>query len=178
MTKPVKPIRNYSLRTLLLMFLLAGAPFALIRHQYERRTAQAAAAADLKQHGFLIGYGDPGPSPTTNLPWQGTPTRGPDWLHSVLGLDFFASPASMIIQNRERYSAAHYRRFSDTDLALLKYFPNLRILSLEHCSVGDDSIRAIARLKSLEVLRIRHTRFTAEGVEHLQRSLPDCDIRW
>jgi hypothetical protein len=170
-----KCIRNYSLRTLLAIVVLAALPFAWVRGQYDRVAQESRVEHELKRIGFLIGYDYRGHS-AAGIPWSSSKPRGNTILRSFLGADFFAGPVEMVIQDRQQFSAQHYATVTDSEIKLLANLPDLRILNLDDCAVSDQCLSQIAAHQDLELLSIRNTRITPGGVRRLQQKLPLCEI--
>ncbi|MBC7853404.1 MAG: hypothetical protein IAF94_08215 [Pirellulaceae bacterium] len=58
----------------------------------------------------------------------------------------------------------------------LKGFKNLRNLSLQRTAVGDESVPILAQLTTLQLLNLKDTKISGEGLFALRNSLPNCQI--
>jgi hypothetical protein len=64
------------------------------------------------------------------------------------------------------------------DLLHLQALPKLKTLILTSTSVSDTDIEILSAMSQLEELDVVHTSVTADGVERLQKALPNCEITY
>ena len=55
---------------------------------------------------------------------------------------------------------------------------NLRSLYLEEMRIGDASVQYLKKMANLEMLSVRATLVTAEGIKKLQQALPACEVNY
>ena len=67
-------------------------------------------------------------------------------------------------------------KVTDAGLAHLRGMANLKQLFLDRTQVTDAALEHLNGLTNLQELEMRNTRVTAEGVQKLQRALPNCYI--
>lgn len=69
-----------------------------------------------------------------------------------------------------------YTSVSDKGLARIATLPSLRTLHLTGVPITDASLDSLAHAPWLREIYIRWTKVTPEGVERLQRALPNCQL--
>lgn len=146
---------QFSLATLLLMVPVAAVPccwfareLALARHQREIVDTIHAKGAS------TVAYTGDHPSllvPKSVWPW------GPEWVHSVLGEDYFHDVFDIF-----------HRGADDADLASFKSFARLRMLRLPDSSITDRGLAHLKDLTGLQWIELDGTRVTDEGLAHLK----------
>ena len=94
-----------------------------------------------------------------------TRPSGPTWLHGWLGIDFFSSVHSVMLDNLEI-----------TDLTPITKLKELRSLAIMTDIMPGTSLRPIAELRHLEELTLDYTRIDREELARIGRELPDCDV--
>ncbi len=69
---------------------------------------------------------------------------------------------------------------TDDGLKYLRKIPNLRMLNLRGTAITDKGLIILQQMKQLEKLEldVRETFVTFQGVDDLDKALPDIDIRW
>ena len=168
-SRPTKPKRGwyqFSLRTLLLLVVLASIGmswFAVKRHRAEKQ--RAAVEAFGKLDGNVYVYYD------FHYDADGRPVRapeppGPAWLRSLLGVDFFSD----VVWLQLVCSTA-----CDADLEHLAGLTKLKSLYLTDTQLTDVGLAHLAGLTKLEWLSLSGTQLTDAGLEHLARL---TNLKW
>ncbi len=67
---------------------------------------------------------------------------------------------------------------TEADLVLLQKASWLKQLDLSKSNASDEMIEALAELRQLDVLDVRGTQLTEEGIARLREWLPDCALRF
>jgi hypothetical protein len=49
---------------------------------------------------------------------------------------------------------------------------------LQGTQLGDESVPILAKMSKLRLLKLQETRFSAQGIDALAKSLPNCRIEW
>jgi hypothetical protein len=172
-----RPFRSrYSLRALLLVFVVVAFPSAWLRSSYVQAFRQQQVIQELKEMGFETGYDFQGYSDESGIPWRSHPVAGEAWVTDLFGVDFLASPPEMLIQNAARFSPGHYRNITSDQLNGLDDISRLKLLSLDHCRIDEPMLLRIAKLKRLKFLFVRDAGLSDADVARLQRLLRDCEI--
>ena len=91
----------------------------------------------------------------------------PPWLHKLVGDDFLGDIATVVWWGD---------RITDSDLANLEVFHNLRYLSLTRTKVDDTGLEHLKSLTKLQTLDLSGTKVTAQGIKKIQQALPNCQI--
>jgi hypothetical protein len=105
--------------------------------------------------------------------WVSVESIAPDWLRHLMGDDRIAE-----FKGFERIVFVDLRgtHVTDADLSHLGKMVVPKSLNLDGTAVSDAGITHLRGLTSLAHLSVRLTSVTPDGVEKLQRSLPDCSI--
>lgn len=142
MSEPAKPKRRwcqYSLRTLLVLMLLASIGMSWVsvkvRPQWE-------AANAIKERGAYVGWDEP---------------SEPRWLRSLLGDDFFKNVIFVSFQSA-----------TDPEMKHLKALSQLQGVSLYKSQVTDAGLENLKGLRKLRELDLNFTQITGSGLEHLK----------
>ncbi len=158
MTDARKPRRRwyqYSLRSLLLLMLLAsiGMSWFAVRMQKSRRQQDAVEAVE-KAGGWVVYdcQSEQASDPNAVPP-------GPGWLRDRLGEYFFANVVAVYFDTT---------LVTDDDLQQLKRLPQLRTLYLAGALITDAGVEHLAEITQLEVLNLSATRVTDAGLNHLK----------
>lgn len=160
------PRLRFSLATLLVAITVFCGLLAWWKGQQLRARAQRDAVLRLEtDFGARIAY-DYGNRDDGSL-WLSPWPRGPRWIHRMLGREFLGSP---------RYVALHGQFHADRYLRDIVTFEETEYLILFGCDIDDSHLSQLTRLRRLKTLVLVGTRMTAEGVERIQRDLPECDI--
>lgn len=69
-------------------------------------------------------------------------------------------------------------RVTDADLALVESIGTLKELDLSETAVTDQGLLRLDHLQKLERLDLHGTRVTEAGISRLQKALPKCEIVW
>lgn len=167
---------QFSIRTLLLIMVLASIGMSWIAVQMQKARRQKEAVKALEMGGARVEYEDP--------------------LHPVfrrvIGRGLFAEVFAV--------DASSIHNFSDEDLAPLAAFPSLKALALADTRITDAGMKHLERLtdltylvlsftdvtdtglehikdlRGLRTLVLARTRVTDEGVAKLQQALPNCRV--
>jgi len=157
--KPKRRWFQYSLRTLLLLMLLAsiGMSWFAVKMQRARRQREAVEAIeklggwvrfDYQVNQSIVLASSPPPQPP-----------GPEWLRRVLGDDFFAKVVSADLHNTQA---------TDAWLEHLDGLPHLQQLNLMGTPVSDAGVQHVERLGELRVLSLDSTQVTDAGLDRLR----------
>jgi hypothetical protein len=171
--KPKRRWYQYSLRTLMIfvtMFAVMCSWFA-VKMQQARRQREAVEA--IQRIGGLVEYD------YEMAPYTGTladcPRRGPLWLRTLFGDDFFSDVVYVIFMQAN---------VTEADLEHLKALPRLQQLFLNNPQVTDAYLERLKGLNSLHWLDLDYAQITDAGLEHLKGlihlyrlSLDDTQIR-
>ena len=142
---------QYSLRTLLLVMLLASVGMSWFSVQMRRAEKQQAAVRAISEAGggavydFQVSGTDQYIDGATN-PW-------PMWLYEAVGIDLLANIAAVNIA-------------TDAEMKELASLQHVRSLSAHHLT--DDGLRHVATLGELQELLLQGSQVTDAGAEHLK----------
>lgn len=180
---PPKPRRRfqYSLRTLLLLFLLASVVLSWFTVRMQRATRQRAAVTTITSLGGMVVFDD---EPEDMLAAR-TGSRVPRWLRQLLGDDFFHTAVRVVAFNDASMEAVPHlpalRRIdfvgspaTDAGLVHVRGLRRLQRLNLADTQITDAGLEHLTGLTQLRELCLRGTAVTAAGVQRLQEALPDC----
>jgi hypothetical protein len=70
----------------------------------------------------------------------------------------------------------NWHKAKDEHILQLNGLPHLKEINLSGSEVTDKGLRRLADFKSLRRIDVRNTKVTAQGVEELKTSLPDCEV--
>ena len=174
---------QYSLRTLLLLFLVIGIATGWFTARMRTAKRQRAAALTIASLSGVVGYDD---EPADFAP---VPARGPvsRWLRSRLGDDFFRTAVSVVAFNNGTMAAVaelpDIRRLdfvgspaTDAGLVHVRGLSRLERLNLADTQITDAGLEYLAGLPQLRAICLRGTNVTDAGVRRLQQALPHCQI--
>jgi len=156
-TKPREQRRwlRFSLRTLLLLTLLAALPLAWLGREVQRyRDERTAIEKFVALGGSIDSYGPIGPA----------------WLRNMLGerfADFFNSPRGVSLSGAT---------LSDEEGAWLSQFRHLIGLSMEGCTLSDRAVAAIGVHRELTGLVLRRSTFNNETLHESLMSLEKLEL--
>jgi hypothetical protein len=138
---------QFGIRSLLVLTVVVAIPSSWMAVEMERAKRQKEALAAIEEAGGSVGY-------EFYTPPSGGNPRGPAWLRTPLGNDFFNDPvgASLI---------------DDTEMERLKDLPQLQLLLLDHSRITDAGLASLAELSELQSLLLDKTPITDAGLEHL-----------
>jgi Leucine-rich repeat (LRR) protein len=91
----------------------------------------------------------------------------------VVGDDLFEH---MPVLNQATYVSLQNCRLTDASLAQMSKFPNVRELNLRANRIIDEGLKGLHGLKSLERVYVGESRVTVEGMEALQKALPNTNV--
>ena len=152
---------QYSLRTLLLLVLLAciGTSYTAVRIDRAKQEREASEA--IERVGGLVQY-DYQPA---QGPFQVQPPPGPAWARKLLGENFFAHVVGVNLEPFARASLV-----TDRDMEPLEKLRQLRSLDLAGCRrVTGAGLAHIEGLRGLEDLSLTNTAIADAGLVHLHR---------
>jgi len=167
---------QYSLRTLLVVMLLAAiaCSWLAVRMQKARKHREAVAA--VSSTGGWISYG--GKDDSSGALVMSSAPPGPAWLHRLLGEDFFGDVAYAFVSNdagMESAASFNQLRFlcckhvTDAGLECLNALPQLQVLDLQFGQVTDAGLEQLNGLNHLEALCLNGTRgVTDAGLRHVR----------
>jgi hypothetical protein len=144
---------QYSLRTLLLVMLLASIGTSWLAYRATRQ--RDAVAAILRAGGGVIysyEYDAAGKIVSDPEP------PAPEWLRNVLGIDYFSRVTDVHLAGDS---------ITDTDLEVLECLPGLRTLIVAGPGVTDAGLVHLSRLRRLEQLQLGGAGITDAGLIHL-----------
>jgi hypothetical protein len=148
---------QFSLRTLLVLVLLASLPLGWLSARLRYKQREEKIAKELYESGTLVFY-----DYFFTEKWE---PGGPKWLRDVLGEKFFAKAVGAICYDAGR-----------DQLALLDDLSDLQYLDLSYTGVDDGDLHLVAPLTGLRILSLYGTKVTPAGVGKLRGALPDCRI--
>jgi hypothetical protein len=187
---------QFSLRTLLVMVLVAGAGLGLLGRQAQRIWRRERAVAQLHRIGARVGFQQPGwparllgfeVGPLVAVDLRGTHVTddglkhlrgitGPGrlWLGGTqitdAGLEHLAGLDSLYRLDLER------TKITDAGLRYLRGLKSLEDLSLRGTQVSDAGLGHLEEVASLKFLDLAGTRVTPEGVKRLRQTHPEWEI--
>jgi len=167
-------LRQFGLRTLLILCTLAAACFGLWRWHMEWVQQQHEIAGQIADARGDVRWG----------------TWGPQWAHQLFGSYYFSNIIA-VDWHHKRITDEHLQllrqtptleelyipgtRVQDESLAVLEDLPRIRKLALWSNRLTNASLEHVGKLKQLEVLDIHRTKMNEEGLVHL-RGLPRLQI--
>ena len=152
---------TFSVRTLALMILLAGAAMACIAKVINN---------PLQQHQTLVSLGN-------RVGEVGYEPNIASWIFALAGGDFrgFANYADIYLggPNIEFEGLPA----TDDDWSRLERLTSIKELTLHGGSVDDDRLKHLNGLTQLESLKLLNTKVSDEGLARIRSVLPGCKIR-
>lgn len=191
--KPCRRWFQYSLRSLMVLVLLAGIGMTwlvAIKNRAERQ--KMAVETILKGGGFVVYDFQMQilPSGASNYTDNATPP-GPAWLRKVLGDDFFTNVVGARIVteagldqiellSRLQKLELNGVMITDSRLEQLKQAIQLDALTLDNTNIADAGLEKLAGLRRLETLSLARTQVTDAGLEKLAqlRQIKYLDLSW
>jgi hypothetical protein len=180
---------RYSLRTLLLLITLLC---FWIGWQVNRAQRQKQTVASIRAVGGLVHYEHErleGEDGVPDLPER--PLPGPDWLHELLGVDYFASVEYVMLEEDVPENVlkglAHLKglkyldfngsgTLNDEDLSYIARVHSIEGLTLDGKNLTSRGLDSLKSMKQLRQLSINHKALTTTRLAELMRELPDCDF--
>jgi hypothetical protein len=161
-----RPLFRFSLRATLLSLTAA----CLLLGGYVKQVRdQKVARETIKAWGGIayLDYQWAAASANNKLPVQ-SPAKPPNFrlLRELLGDDYFSNVVAVTIP---------YHALANIDASALLAFRRLRSLNLSGTHVGDDDLRKIAKMSSIEDLRLADTDITNDGIQWLSL-LPQLSV--
>lgn len=160
-TAPPKSRRRwfrFGLRTMMIAVTLFCVWLGITANRANR---QRRAVETIKSHGGYVRY-DYEADDNGGLPVHGpTPPPGPEWLRSLIGVDYFASVVQVEIDSGNGAV--------DDSITVLANFPRLRSLCLKGAGVTDSVMAKIGKLTELHVLQLWQSSVTDAGCENLEK---------
>jgi len=151
---------QYTLRTLLIVVTAAGCGLGWLGWKVREARQQQAAVAAILKLGGRVSYDYQFDAAGSFLS-SGAPP-GPEWLHALLGDDFFRSVYQIDFLSLLRDST-----LTDANLERLKGLSQLKELFLSSTHVTDAGLEHLKGLTNLEVLALGSTRVTDAGLQYL-----------
>ncbi len=187
--KPKRRWYQYSLRTLLLAFVLFALAMGWVETRLQRAQQQRAAVERINglggfsEYDYDYNYNQSHPLENGPLGLQDPP--GSPRLRKLLGDDLFNGLAGYWIAEVDfpRYAWEYRRRVvqtdvHDEDLFLLGNLPMLRCVNLTFQPISDAGLERLSGLKNIENLQLYGTKITDKAVETLAKlpSLERLDV--
>ncbi len=152
---------QFSLRTLLIVTVLCAIPCAWLGRKIERKRREREAVESITKDGWSVIY-DSQIDPKGNQ-YSSDKPRGPGWLRTVLGENFF-SEAKRVYSFEEKHGT---KACTDSGLERINELPHLEWVSLAGTHVSDVGLVHINELTELATLDLSNTRVTDAGMEHI-----------
>ncbi len=158
-TKPKRRWLQISLRSCLLILLIASVVFGFIaNHAHKRKSAIAA----IRAHGGTIKFG---------------PETLPNWyekfLRQLFGSETY-QPVRTINMLTGGRNEREKKKLPVDFLARLSALPEIEFLGLENTVISDSDWHNISKFRKLQILYLGHSNLSDDGVKHLSQ-LPELD---
>jgi hypothetical protein len=157
-TKPKRRWLQFSVRTCLLVLLIAGVVFGLIANHAHRRKS---ALTLIRANGGRIRFG---------------PETDPNWYEKLLR-QFFGAETYQPVRTINMLTgprSGEKKQLPDNFLGQLSSLPEIASLGLENTVIAESDWRNIAKFRKLESLLLGRSNITDEGVKYLSQ-LPELD---
>lgn len=181
---------QFRLKWLLLFVAVLSAPLSWLGWKLEEKRRERWAEKELGKFSVAIMLNyvtDEDPFGDVESP----PPPGPAWLRRLFGDDCFVHVESVCcweskldpdinldhVSGPAREGMSDNPPLNDGALVYLRYFPNLRELSLDGSEVTDAGLRHLYSLSRLESLDLKDTKVSAGAVANLRKMLPNCKIK-
>jgi hypothetical protein len=149
---------QFSLRTLMVLVLLASVAMSWLAVKMQRAKRQREAANRIVKLGGSVTYDYEVDASGQRIPNTNAP--GPTWLRRLLGQDFFADVVQANLDSTE---------VTDAELEFLNGLPRLRWLNLFNTQVTDAGLKHLEPLGYLQRLELGGaSQITDAGLEHLE----------
>lgn len=179
---------QFSLRAMLLAFLVAGPLIALMHHSVYRAAVQRRAVAAIERKGGSVFYDYQFQEDGDMKQWSPSPP-GPAWLRRIVGDDCFREVTHVTLKRGGLDQLASLRSMEnlsvpssllqgdDPNIGSLRGLARLRRLWVEDDSGPCDGLVALlSQLTQLRQLCISQTLLTKKEVGELKKALPDCAV--
>jgi hypothetical protein len=184
MSEPRKSRRRwfqYSLRSLMLVMLLASLGMSWFAVRMKRAQKQKHAVEEIRKLGGIVRY-DYAVDTSGHWSPRAVPP-GPGWLRNLLGEDFFTTVYGVIFSpfsigdstleyleglTQVRVLHLDVTHVSDAGLKHLRGLTQLQELGLNGTQVTDAGMEALSGLTRLQVLDLSHTQISDVGLGHLK----------
>jgi len=157
---------QFSIRTLLIVTALSAPLLGLFAHWSHKAQQQRAAVEAIRATGGAVMYD----YHKRNLD---SPPYWPKRLVDTLGTDYFATVK--LVGWGVHYGNLENTPATDDALKPLESLPGVRELEL-FGPLTDAGLEHLKNLTELKRLDLRHTLVTEDGVERLQKVLPNCEV--
>jgi hypothetical protein len=158
-TKPKRRWLQFSLRTCLLILLIAGVVFGLVaNHAHKRKSAIAL----IRTNGGTIRFG---------------PETDPAWYEKLLRRFFGAEtyqPVRHVNMLTGGFIKREKKKLPEDFLARISALPEIVSLGLENTVIAEADWRNIARFRKLEQVLLSHSNVSDDGVKYLAQ-LPELE---
>jgi hypothetical protein len=156
---------RFSLRTLLVVFVIASFILAAHVHRMKNAQRQSQLVQDLLGDNKFTNY-----EYTQDENWNPGRKSYPNWLERWVGEDYLYNVDCVVIADR------------DNPVELIEkavQLPYLRLVKLPNCTITDENLRLLQNLKRLEWLELYRTPTTDTGVAIVAKipSLKILDLR-
>lgn len=153
---------RFSLRTLLVIVLMAAVGLSWLAVKMEQAKRQREAVTAIEELGGIAIYHEGFEDPYGHIELYSQ-------LCNLLGYDFFNNVTGVTLRGT---------RVRNDQLIIAKALRRLRYLCLDNTAITDAGLARLSGLTHLKKLFLRDTRVTDEGVKELRRALPNCQIEW
>jgi hypothetical protein len=158
--KPKRRWLQFSLRTALLILLIAAIVFALVANYAHKRKSAIAA---IRANGGTIKFGA---------------DSDPSWYEKLLR-HFFGSETYQPVQSIDMLPEGRIKRekknLPDDFLAQISSLSETQFLSLENTAISDSDWHNISKFRALYIIYLGHSNISDEGIKHLSQ-LPELDF--
>ena len=102
------------------------------------------------------------------------------WHYSARALTFHGNKGDVRLRNVRLLdmttNLTKWHKAKDEHILQLNGLPHLKEINVSDSEVTDKGLRRLADFKSLRRIDVRNTKVTAQGVEELKKTLPDCEV--
>jgi hypothetical protein len=193
---------QYSLRSLLLLFVVVAIAFSWLATELQRAGRQRDAVGEAVAMGARVEYELSPVFLTQRVPFDfstmpfadfSNAPSYPGWLRTLFGDDFFGKAVGISVDSDAQLKSLRASdgltaislwggSVTDAAIANLERFPQLQTLGICYAKVTDKGLHGLRALSQLRRLQLRETRVTAAGLKHVGHLhqlvwLDLCDIR-
>jgi Leucine Rich repeat len=151
---------QFSLRTLMIVVLIAAIPCAWLRSKIEQKRQERQTVEAILKSGGDVKYDYQTASPPATAPGLG-------WLRSMLGEDFFSEVVSVSIYD-DFFKQLLWPNAADSQLTRIKDLSHLESLYLSRTNTTDAGLENIKNLTKLKDLNLDETDITDAGMTNLK----------